>query len=187
MQGYEDSPAATAQAMRDGHYHTGDVGIDIRADDVEIEGPGAHVRCTGKGRKERATPLRKETVAVLRAWLREQGGQPTDPLFPSQRGGFMSRDAVEKRVHKHASKAAACCPSLPKKRVSPHVLRHTRAVRMLEAGNDSAVIALWLGHESVETTHVYLAADLAAKETKVFKIKTGERKPARYTHLPSGP
>ncbi len=112
--------------------------------DVELEGPGAHVRCTGKGRKERATPLRKEIVAVLRIWLREQGGQPTDALFPSQRGGFMSRDAVEKRLHNHASKAAACCPSLAKKRVSPHVLRHTRAVRMLEAGNDSAVIALWL-------------------------------------------
>jgi site-specific recombinase XerD len=143
--------------------------IRLTRADVELEGPGAHVRCVGKGRKERATPLRKETVGVLRAWLREQGGQPTDPLFPSQCGGFMSRDAVEKRMLRHASKAAACCPSLANKRVSPHVLRHTRAVRMLEAGNDSAVIALWLGHESVETTHVYLAADLAAKERALAK------------------
>ncbi len=133
--------------------------------DVDIEGPGAHVRCMGKGRKERVTPLRKETVAVPRAWLREQRAQPTEPLFPSQRGGFMSRDAVEKRLHKHASKAAASCPSLAQESVSPHVLRHTRAVRML----DSAVIALWLGHESVETTHACLAADLAAKERALAK------------------
>ena len=148
--------------------------------DVEIEGPGAHVRCMGKGRKERATPLRKETVNVLRAWLRQQPGQPTDPLFPSQRGGFMSRDAVEKRVHLHASKASASCPSLAKKRVSPHVLRHTRAVRMLEAGIDSAVIALWLGHESVETTHVYLAADLAAKERALAKTAPSLAAARRY-------
>jgi integrase/recombinase XerD len=148
--------------------------------DVELEGPGAHVRCMGKGRKERATPLRKETVAVLRAWLREQPGGPTDPLFPSQRDGFMSRDAVEKLVHKYASKAAASCPSLARKRVSPHVLRHTRAVRMLEAGNDSAVIALWLGHESLETTHVYLAADLSAKERALAKTAPSVAAARRY-------
>lgn len=154
--------------------------IRLTRADVELEGPGAHVRCMGKGRKERATPLRKETVGVLRAWLREQGGQPTDPLFPSQRGGFMSRDAVEKWVHKHASKAAAACPSIANKRVSPHVLRHTRAVRMLEAGNDSAVIALWLGHESIETTHVYLAADLAAKERALAKTAPSLAAARRY-------
>jgi integrase/recombinase XerD len=148
--------------------------------DIQIEGPGAHVRCTGKGRKERATPLRKETVAVLRTWLREQPGQPTDPLFPSQRGGFMSRDAVEKRVHKHVNKAASGCPSIDRKRVSPHVLRHTRAVRMLEAGVDSAVIALWLGHESVETTHVYLAADLSAKERALAKTAPSPAAVRRY-------
>jgi integrase/recombinase XerD len=148
--------------------------------DVQIEGPGAHVRCMGKGRKERATPLRKETVGVLRAWLREQPGKPEDPLFPSQRGDFMSRDAVEKRVHRYASKAAAACTSLAKKRVSPHVLRHTRAVRMLEAGLDSAVIALWLGHESVETTHVYLAADLSAKERALAKTAPSLAAVSRY-------
>ena len=148
--------------------------------DIEIEGPGSHVHCMGKGRKERATPLRKETVDVLRAWMREQPGQPTDPLFPSQRGGFMSRDAIEKRVHKHASKAAACCPSLARKRVHPHVLRHTRAVRMLEAGLDTAVIALWLGHESVETTHAYLAADLSAKERALAKTTPSLAAARRY-------
>lgn len=154
--------------------------IRLTRADVELEGPGAHVRCVGKGRKERATPLRKETVGVLRAWLREQGGQPTDPLFPNQRGSFMSRDAVEKRMLRYASEAAACCPSLANKRVSPHVLRHTRAVRMLEAGNDSAVIALWLGHESVETTHVYLAADLAAKERALAKTAPSLAVARRY-------
>jgi site-specific recombinase XerD len=148
--------------------------------DVQVGGPGANVRCMGKGRKERATPLRKETVGVLRAWLSQQPGQPTDPLFPSQRGGFMSRDAIEKRVHKHASRAASSCLSLAKKRVSPHVLRHTRAVRMLEAGNDSAVIALWLGHESVETTHIYLAADLAAKERALAKTAPSLAVAGRY-------
>ena len=148
--------------------------------DVRIEGHGPHVRCMGKGRKERVTPLRKETVALLRAWLREQSAQPTEPLFPSSRGGFISRDAVEKRLHKHASKAAVSCPSLANKCVSPHVLRHTRAVRMLEAGIDSAVIALWLGHESVETTHVYLAADLAAKERALAKTAPSPAAARRY-------
>ncbi len=148
--------------------------------DIELEGPGAHVRCMGKGRKERATPLRKQTAAVLRAWLSQQPPQPTDALFPNQRGGFMSRDAVEKRVRKYATKAAAACPSLAKKRVSPHVLRHTRAVRMLEAGLDSVVIALWLGHESVETTHVYLAADLAAKERALAKTAPSLAAASRY-------
>jgi len=148
--------------------------------DIQLEGPGAHVRCMGKGRKERATPLRKETVGVMQAWLKEQSCQTTDPLFPNRHGGFMSRDAVEKRLHKHASKAAASCPSIAKKRVSPHVLRHTRAVRMLEAGLDSAVIALWLGHESVETTHVYLAADLAAKERALAKTAPSLAAASRY-------
>jgi integrase/recombinase XerD len=92
----------------------------------------------------------------------------------------MSRDAVEKRVHKHVNKAAGCCPSIARKRVSPHVLRHTRAVRMLEAGVDSAVIALWLGHESVETTHVYLAADLSAKERALAKTAPSPAAVRRY-------
>jgi integrase/recombinase XerD len=148
--------------------------------DLEVEGPGAHVRCMGKGRKERVTPLRKETCAVLRAWLSEQPAAPTEPLFPSSRGGFMSRDAVEKRLHKHTATAAASCPSLTNKRLSPHLLRHTRAVRMLEAGIDSAVIALWLGHESVETTHVYLAADLAAKERALAKTAPSPAAARRY-------
>ena len=152
----------------------------LRRADLELEGPGAHVRCMGKGRKERVTPLRKETCAVLRAWLSEQPAQPTEPLFPSSRGGFMSRDAVEKRLHKHAATGAASCPSLTNKPLHPHLLRHTRAVRMLEAGIDSAVIALWLGHESVETTHVYLAVDLAAKQRALARTAPSPAAARRY-------
>jgi integrase/recombinase XerD len=152
----------------------------LKRQDVELEGPVAHVRCLGKGRKQRTTPLRRETVTLLRAWLKEQAGDPSDPLFPSQRGGMMSRDAVEKRIKKYAALACSTCPSLGKKRISPHVLRHTRAVRMMEAGNDSAVIALWLGHESPETTHIYLAADLSAKERALARTAPSNLPQGRY-------
>jgi len=152
----------------------------LKRQDVELAGPSACVRCLGKGRKQRATPLRKETVAVLRAWLKEQPDIPSDPLFPSQRGGMMSRDAVEKRIKKCAARASSTCASLGNKRVSPHVLRHSRAVRMLEAGIDSAVIALWLGHESPETTHIYLDADLAAKARALAKTAPSTAPMGRY-------
>lgn len=135
----------------------------LRCKDVVL-GRGAHVRCQGKGRKERCTPLHPETVRVLQAWLRERRGAPHDALFPSRRGRPLSRDAVERLVAKHAHKATAKCPSLRSKRVSPHVLRHTAAVTLLQAGVDRSVIALWLGHEQVETTQMYLAADLQTKE-----------------------
>jgi site-specific recombinase XerD len=152
----------------------------LKRNDLELVGPVAHVRCLGKGRKQRTTPLRKETAAVLRAWLKEQPGDPSDPLFPSQRGGMMSRDAVEKRLKKYAALGRKNCSTLGKKRVSPHVLRHTRAVRMLEAGNDTAVIALWLGHDSPKTTHIYLAADLTAKERALAKTAPSSAQPSRY-------
>jgi len=152
----------------------------LKQEDVQLEGPVAHVRCLGKGRKERAIPLRKQTVVMLRAWLKEQPQDPVSPLFPSQRGGMMSRDAVEKRIKNHAARASSSCASLKKKRVSPHVLRHTTAVRLLEAGSDCSVIALWLGHESPETTHIYLAADLAAKERALAKTAPSNVPPGRY-------
>ena len=129
-----------------------------------VLGHGAHVHCLGKGRKDRCTPLRKEAVKALREWLHERAGEPSDPLFPSQRGGPLSRDSVEHMVRKHAGAAAQHCPSLRDKRVSPHVLRHSAAMDLLQHGVDSAVIALWLGHESVETTQVYLHADMQMKE-----------------------
>ena len=134
-----------------------------------VFGHGAHVHCLGKGRKDRCTPLRKEAVRALREWLRERTGEPADPLFPNQRGGPLSRDSVEHIVRKHVSAAAQHCPSLQHKRVSPHVLRHSAAMDLLQHGVDSVVIALWLGHESVETTQVYLHADMQMKEKALEK------------------
>lgn len=136
--------------------------------DVDL-GPSAFVRCRGKGRKERCTPLRSETLAVLRAWVKTTPADPSTPLFPSRRGGHISRDAIEALVSKHAVVAARTCPSLRAKTVSPHVLRHTSAMQLLHAGVDRAVIALWLGHESVETTQMYLHADLSIKERAIAR------------------
>lgn len=143
-------------------------------------GVGAHVRCQGKGRKERCTPLTTQTVEVLRGWLHERKGQPSDPLFPSRRGGRLSRDAVERLVGKYAVLAQHRCPSLRGKRVSPHVLRHTTAMRLLQAGVDRSVIALWLGHESVETTQIYLHADLSMKERALERTAPLSTGPHRY-------
>jgi site-specific recombinase XerD len=137
--------------------------ISLRSDDVVVDS-GAHVRCQGKGRKERSTPLHKPVVKILREWLREQNGRPEDPLFPSIRGGSLSRDVVEYLLAKHVAVAQDKCPSMAKKRISPHVLRHSTAMDLLQHGVDRTVIALWLGHERVETTQVYLHADLKLKE-----------------------
>jgi site-specific recombinase XerD len=153
------------------------VGLSCR--DVVL-GHGAHVYCLGKGRKDRCTPLRKEAVKVLREWLRERAGEPSDPLFPNQRGGPLSRDSVEHIVRKHAGAAAQYCPSLQHKRVSPHVLRHSAAMDLLQHGVDSAVIALWLGHESVETTQVYLHADMQMKEKALEKTSPANVPVGRY-------
>lgn len=142
--------------------------ISLRGSDLEL-GAGAHIRCVGKGRKQRCTPLTRKTVGLLRDWLREQNTQRDDFVFPSRRRGKLSRDAVERLVHKYADRARANCPSLKAKRVTPHVLRHTTAVQLLQAGVDRSVIALWLGHESVETTQIYLHADLAIKERALAK------------------
>jgi site-specific recombinase XerD len=140
----------------------------LRCQDVVL-GPGAHVRCQGKGRKERATPLGKHAVSVMRAWLCERAGHPSDPVFPNARGGALSRDGVQYLLTKHLNAARKTCPSLRSKRVTPHVLRHSTAMQMLNAGVDRSVIALWLGHESVETTQMYIDADLALKEKVVEK------------------
>lgn len=145
-----------------------------------VLGHGAHVHCLGKGRKERCTPLRKEAVKTLHEWLRECTGEPSAPLFPSRRGGPLSRDSVEYIVRKHAGTAAQRCPSLQHKRVSPHVLRHSAAMDLLQHGVDSAVIALWLGHESVETTQVYLHADMQMKEKALEKTTPANVPVGRY-------
>jgi integrase/recombinase XerD len=144
--------------------------VDLCCQDV-VFGTGAHVRCTGKGRKQRCTPLRKDAVAALRSWLRECRGKPTEPLFPSARGHRLSRDGVEYLLAKHSALARTRCPSMKGKRISPHVLRHSLAMELLQAGVDRSVIALWLGHESIETTQVYLHADLELKEKALAKTQ----------------
>jgi site-specific recombinase XerD len=142
--------------------------IGLRCEDV-VFGVGAHVKCTGKGRKERCTPLRRETTAALRAWLLERNGRPGDPVFPNGRGRVLSSDGVEYILAKHVATAGQRCPGLQKKRITPHVLRHTAAMELLQSGVDRSVIALWLGHESMETTQIYLHADLELKERALAK------------------
>jgi integrase/recombinase XerD len=147
--------------------------------DVHLGG-GAHVRCRGKGRKDRCTPLNNQTVVVLKNWLRENGGMSGDPLFPTRRGNSLSPDAVESLVAEHARTAARNCPSLRGKRVTPHVLRHTTAMQLLRAGVDTATIALWLGHERVQTTDIYLHADMSLKEKALARLTPLSAKPGRY-------
>lgn len=153
--------------------------INLRRRDV-VTGTGAHIRCDGKGRKQRCTPLRQEITKVLDVWLRERGGMDDDPLFPTMRGTKLSRDALERLVQKHTSVALKRCPQLTGKRVSPHVLRHSTAMELLHHGVDQSVIALWLGHESVETTQMYMDADLRLKEKALARITAPESTPGRY-------
>ena len=145
-----------------------------------VLGTGAHVRCTGKGRKQRCTPLRSETSAVLGSWLRERKGAPEDPLFPSIRGGPLSRDAVERITAKYSRAASERCPSLKHKNVTPHSLRHTAAMELLQSGVPRSVIALWLGHEKVETTEMYTHADMGLKERALSQTSPFGIKPGRY-------
>jgi len=151
----------------------------LRCQDVEL-GVGAHVRCFGKGRKMRCTPLRPDVVAVLRAWLSEQRGEPADPVFPSSRGGRLSPDAFQRLVTRYAATACRTCPSLRTKNVTPHTLRHAAAMALLRRGIDLTVIALWLGHESTETTEVYLHADMQLKERALAHANPSGVVPDRY-------
>jgi len=143
-------------------------------------GTGAHVRTVGKGRKERVAPLTKQTVAVLRAWLRETTDQPGTPLFPSRDGGMLSRDAIERRLALHVATAQQACPALRSKRVTMHTMRHTAAMNLLAAGVDTSTIALWLGHEQERTTHIYLHADLALKQRTLDRITSPNGRRGRY-------
>lgn len=145
-----------------------------------VLGVGAHVRCLGKGRKQRHTPLLPLTVAVVRAWLAERHGNPADPLFPTSTGRALSRDAIERRITQHVHVAAQACPSLNTKKVSAHTLRHTAAMRLLLSGVDITVIALWLGHEQVTTTNVYLHADMSQKERAIARTTPPNTTPGRY-------
>lgn len=153
--------------------------IGLRRRDVVL-GAGAHIRCEGKGRKERCTPLRRETASLLEAWIRGRNVGEEKPLFPTLRGDHLSRDALERLVRRHSETAARSRPSLAGRNVSPHILRHSTAMELLRHGVDQSVIALWLGHESVETTQVYLHADLKMKETALARIAAPEQPPGRY-------
>ena len=153
--------------------------IGLSCQDIVL-GAGAHVHCQGKGRKHRCTPLRPETAKMLAAWLRERRGRPEDPLFLSTRGGKLSRDAIERLITKYTARATRTCASLKRKKVSPHVLRHAAAMDLLQNGVDRSVIALWLGHESVETTQMYLHADMRLKEQALSRTKPLKVRPGRY-------
>jgi integrase/recombinase XerD len=143
-------------------------------------GAAAHVRCHGKGRKVRCVPLRKDAIIALRAWQREQQGRPEAPVFPNARGGPLSRDGVAYLLANHVATAQQRCPSLQGKRVSPHVLRHSAAMALLHSGVDGAVIALWLGHESMDTTQMYLHASLELKQQALAKTTPINGQPGRY-------
>jgi site-specific recombinase XerD len=147
--------------------------------DVHL-GAGAHVACHGKGRKDRITPLTRGTVAVLRDWLGEHPADPGAPLFLTRRGSPLSRDAIEHRLAHYTELAADRCPSLNGKTITAHVLRHTTAMRLLHAGIDTSVIALWLGHVSVETTQIYLHADLELKEQALARTRPPNGRTGRY-------
>jgi site-specific recombinase XerD len=153
--------------------------IGLTRNDVTLS-PGAHVRVIGKGRKERCVPLAKPTVAALKAWLREPPRGDGQVLFPNARGTRLTPDGVHYLLVRHVKAAAEVCPSLKTKRVTVHVLRHSMAMDLLQGGVDRSVIALWLGHESLETTQIYLEATLAMKEKALGKTKPLKGKFKRY-------
>ena len=151
----------------------------LRVGDVHL-GTGSHIRVLGKGRKRRATTLTGETVKILRAWTKERQGQPEEPLFPTRQGQTLSRYTVGVIVVKHTATATTACSSLQSKRVTPHTLRHTNAMLLRAKGVDIATIALWLGHESTQTTHIYEHADPALKEQAISRTAPLGTKPGRY-------
>jgi integrase/recombinase XerD len=151
----------------------------LRCQDVVLD-TGAHVRCTGKGRKTRCIPLRKEVVVAMRHWLKERNGQPADAVFPNARGQSLSRDGIEYILSQHLATARAKCPSLKSKRVSAHVLRHSTAMNLLQSGVDRSVIAMWMGHESMDTTQIYLHANLELKESALAKTTPFNGRNGRY-------
>jgi len=153
--------------------------IGLKCRDV-VFGKVVYLHCQGKGRKERCVPLTKSTANVLKIWMKERNGEPDDPIFTNARGHLLSRDGVAYILKKYVKRALQTCPSLRTKRVSPHVLRHTNAVNLLRAGVDQATIALWLGHESVDTTQIYLHADIAYKEKILSKFAGSKARSIKF-------
>ena len=166
-----------ALAMQTGLRISELLGLDCG--DVVL-GTGAHVRCEGKGRKQRSVPLTELVRSIVEAWLNERGGQRSDPVFATRSGRRLSVDAVQRRITQHAETAAAQCPSLRGKHLSPHVLRHTSAMSLLHAGVDTTVIALWLGHADIRSTNAYLHADLAIKERALARLTPTSPQSGRY-------
>jgi site-specific recombinase XerD len=169
--------ALLAVAVHTGLRATELVGLRLR--DVAF-GTGAHVSCTGKGRKQRSTPLSIETAKLLRSWVDEAGGQPCDPIFPGPRGRPLTRDGLSRIVTRYADTAFRSCPSMAQKKIGPHVLRHSCAMQLLNAGVDVAVIALWLGHESIRTTDIYQHADIELKERALARVPQRPTSHRRY-------
>lgn len=153
--------------------------ISLTRQDITL-GTGAHVHTVGKGRKERRTPLTPATRKVIKAWLAERAGAAGDPLFPTITGKRLSRDAIERRLARHLAVAGESCPSITSKHITTHTLRHTAAMRLLLAGNDITVIALWLGHEQITTTQIYLHADMTHKQKAIDRTRPLAAKPGRY-------
>lgn len=151
----------------------------LRLADVHL-GTGPHGNCTGKGRKQRATPLLPRTLDVLRRWIQECAADPADPVFPGPKGGHLGREALRHLVTRHVLAATTGCASLGTKTVTPHVLRHTCAMRLLESGVDVTLISMWLGHESLRSTQIYLTAHLALKEQALARVTPIETTPGRY-------
>ena len=153
--------------------------IALNCQDITL-GTGANVHTVGKGRKARRTPLIPTIRTVLKAWLAERASAPNEPLFPTRTGTRLSRDAIEHRLAIHLQPAATTCPSLTAKHITMHTLRHTAAMRLLLAGNDITVIALWLGHEQISTTNIYLHADMTHKQQAIDRTRPITAKPGRY-------
>ena len=163
-------------------YNTGARASEItqmRCEQVSF-GSSTFVRLHGKGRKERTVPLWPQTARVLRQWFRKLGSTDQDLAFPAVRGGPLSNDGLDYALQRAIEEAIAECPSLNKKHVSPHVIRHTTAMHLLQSGVDIAVIALWLGHESIETTHGYIEADLNMKERALAKLTPAKGRMSRF-------
>ena len=153
--------------------------LSLAVGDVHL-GTGAHVSCLGKGRRQRVTPLTAGTAKLLKAWTAERAGSDADPLFPTRRGAQLSRDGLERRLAKYAAIAARSCPTLGQKRISPHAMRHSAAMRFVSAGVDIATVALWLGHQNVATTQIYVHADLALKERALARTAPKDVPAGRY-------
>jgi len=155
--------------------------IGVKVADVILDDQAACIHLHGKGRKQRSVPLWRSTVKVVRAWLKANPElQPTSPLLPNRKGRMMTRANVALRLALAVKKATDACPALAGRRVSPHTIRHTTAMNLLQAGVDISIIALWLGHESPVTTHHYVEADLTMKEQALAKLHGPEAKIQRY-------